>query len=249
MSDDDQTTSNSDSSSTDSSSDSTSSDGSSSTSIEGSEPPPAGDETEPAPSGESSSSDDPSDKPLEDNEGHSDSSAETEASTSASSDTGSASSSGSSSSSSSDSSGSSSSSDSSSGGQSVQPPSEDDVAGALTRAFNDHNVPMDDDTVKVTLDSGLYKLAVRLSSSFNPLPQVHDDTQSLQTGSVQGARYLVLGSVQVIEDQVRVNMRIVSVETSEVLQASKADGSGSVLDAITGAAGDALAGLPALNAT
>jgi hypothetical protein len=44
-------------------------------------------------------------------------------------------------------------------------------------------------------------------------------------------------------------MRIVSVETSEILQSSKADASGSVLDATTGAAGDALAGLPALNAS
>jgi hypothetical protein len=216
----------------------------SSETIEGSEPPPAGDDTEPAPAGESSSSDDPSDKPLEDNEGHSDSSAETDSG--GSSDSSSSSSAGSSSSSDS---GSSSSGDSSSGGQSVQPPSADDVAGALTHAFQDHNVPMDDDTVNVTFDTGLYKFAARLSSSFNPLPQVHDDTQSLQTGSVQGAMYLVQGAVQIIEDQVRVSMRIVSVETSAILQASSGDGSGSVLDAITGAAGDALAGLPALNAS
>jgi hypothetical protein len=232
MFDDDENTSDSDSSSSESSS----------SSIEGSEPPPAGDDTEPAPAGESSSSDDPSDKPLEDNEGHSDSSAETDGSES------SKGSSSSGSSSSSDTS-SSSSSDSSSGEKSVQPPSEDNVSSALTRAFKDHDVPMDDDTVKVTSSDGLYKFAVRLSSSFNPLPQVHDDTQSLQTGSVQGALYLCQGAVQIIGDQVRVTMRIVSVETSEILQASSADGSGSVLDAITGAAGDALAGLPALNAS
>jgi hypothetical protein len=36
----------------------------------------------------------------------------------------------------------------------------------------------------------------------------------------------------------RVAMRIVSVGTSQILPISKADGSGSVLDAITGAAGD-----------
>jgi hypothetical protein len=243
MFDDDENKSDSDSSSSD---DSSSSSESSSASVEGAEPPPAGDETEPAPAGESSSSDDTSAKPLEDNEGHSDSSAETDSSDSSSSDSKSSSSS-SDDSSSSDSS-SSSSSDSSSGDKSVQPPSEDDVSSALTRALEDHNVPMDD-SVKVTLDSDLYKLAVRLSSSFNPLPQVHDDTQSLQDGSVQGAAYLLQGAVQIIGDQVRVTMRIVSVETSEILQASSADGSGSVLDAITGAAGDALAGLPALNAS
>ena len=130
----------------------------------------------------------------------------------------------------------------------MQPPSEDDVSSALTRALEDHNVPMDD-SVKVTTSGDVYHLAVRLSSSFNPLPQVHDDTQSLQDGSVQGAAYLLQGVVQIIGDQVRVTMRIVSVETSAILQQSLADASGSVLDAITGAAGDALAGLPALNAS
>jgi hypothetical protein len=213
---------------------------SSSPSVEGSEPPPSGDDTEPAPAGESSSSDDESEKPLEDNEGHSDSSAET--------DSGSSSDSSKSSSDSSDSS-SSSSGESSSGEKSVQPPSEDDVSNALTRAFQDHSVPMDDDTVKVTLDTGLYKFAARLSSSFNPLPQVHDDTQSLQTGSVQGALYFVQGAVQIFGDQVRVTMRITSVETSAILQSSSGAASGDVLTGVTGAAGDALAGLPALNAT
>ena len=214
-----------------------------------SEPPPAGDDTEPAPAGETSSSDDPSDKPLEDNEGHSDSSAETDNGDSSSSGSSSDSSPSSSSDSSSSSGSSSSSQDSSSGGQSVAPPSEDDVAGALTKAFQDHNVPMDDNTVNVTLSSGLYQLAVRLSSSFNPLPQVPEDTSNLAPGSVQGALYMINGGVQIFGDQVRVTMRIVSVETSEILQASKGDGSGSVLDAITGAAGDCLAGLPALNAS
>ena len=93
----------------------------------------------------------------------------------------------------------------------MQPPSEDEVSDALTRPFKDHNVAVDNDSVKVTVDSGLYKLAVRLSGSFNPLPQVHDDTLSLQTGSLQGALYLCRGAVQIIEDQVRVTMRIVPV--------------------------------------
>ena len=251
MADDDESTS--DSSSEGSSSSDSSSESepapegeSSSGSVEGSEPPPAGDDTEPAPAGESSSSDDPSDKPLEDNEGHSDSSAETDSGDSSSSESSSSSSSDSSSSSGSSSS---SSDDSSSGAQAVQPPSEDDVAGALTKAFQDHNVPMDDDTVRVTLSDGLYQIGVRLSSSFNPLPKVPDDTSNLAPGSVQGALYMINGGVQIFGDQVRVTMRIVSVETSEILQSSKADASGSVLDGITGAAGDCLAGLPALNAT
>lgn len=235
--DDDENKSDSDSSSSDESSSSDSSP----SSIEGSEPPPAGDDTEPAPAGESSSSDDPSDKPLEDNEGHSDSSAERDTSEDSSS------SSSSSSDSSSDSS--SSSSDSSDGGKSVQPPSSDDVADALTHAFSDHDVPMYEDMVKVDGDSGYYKISCRLSSNFTPLSQVQDDKQSLSTGSITGAMYMINGAVQVSGDQVRVTMRIVSVETSAILEASSGDGSGSVLDAIKGAAGDALAGLPSLNAS
>lgn len=206
-----------------------------------SEPPPAGDDTEPAPAGESSSGDDQSDKPLEDNEGHSNSGAETDGGDSSESEPSNTSSSSSSSDSSSD--------GGSSGGQSLPPPSEDDVAGALTKAFQDHDVPMDDDGVKVTLSEGLYHLGVRLSSSFNPLPKVPDDPSNLPPGSVQGAMYMINGSVQIIGDQVHVNMRIVSVETSEILQVSQADATGSVMDGITGAAGDCLAGLPALSAT
>lgn len=228
------------------SSDSSSSDSSSST-IEGSEPPPAGDETEPAPAGESSSSDEAPNQPLEDVDGHSDSSAERDASESSSSDS---SSSSRRSSSSSDSS-SSSSDDSSDGGKSVQPPSADDVGSCIMHACNAHDVPMDDDTVNATFDGGLYKFAIRLSRNFNPLPKVHDDTQSLQTGSVQGALYLLQGAVQVFGSTARVTMRVVSVETSEILQATSADGtsSSSIQDAISGAAGDALAGLSVLNAT
>jgi len=110
---------------------------------------------------------------------------------------------------------------------------------------------MDDDSVDASSDGGIYKFAIRLSRTFNPLPKVHDDTQSLQTGSVEGAQYLLQGAVQIVESTARVTMRIVSVETSEILQASSADGtsSSSIEDAITGAAGDALAGLSALNST
>jgi len=143
-------------------------------------------------------------------------------------------------------------SDDSSSGKSVQPPSNDDVGSCIMNACNSHDVPMDDDTVNVTSDGGpFYRFSIRLSRNFNPLSKVHDDTQSLQTGSVQGAMYLLQGSVQIIETQVRVLARVVSVETSEILQASSGDGSSSssIEDAITGAASDALAGLSVLNAT
>ena len=216
------------------------------------EPAPAGEsssesdtEKEPAPAGEGSDED----KPLEDPDAVSDSSAETDSGSSSDDSSSSSGKRGKGSSSDSSDSSESSSDDSSSGGQSVPPPSEDDVAGALAKAMQDHDVPVDDDGVKVTLsEHGMYNLMVRLGAEVRPLPQIPDDTSNLAPGSVEGARYLLQGAVQIVGDEVRVTMRVVSVETSQILEQSKADGSGSTLDAIQGAAGDCLAGLPSLQA-
>lgn len=215
----------------------------------------SGDENEPAPAGEtgpdssSESSSEDENKPLEDNEGHSDSSAETDSSDSSSSSSDSSSSDKSSSSSdSSDSSGSSSGDSSSEPNQSVQPPSEDDVADALTKAFRARSVPMWDDVVKVTLSSGMYRISARLSADYKPLSQVSDDT-SKQPGSITGAMYMINGGVQLIGNATKVTMRIVSVETSEILESGEGSASdGAALDIIEAAAEDALAGLPSLGA-
>ena len=218
----------------------------------------SGDENEPAPAGEtgpdssSETSSDEENKPLEDNEGHSDSSAETDSSdsSSSSSDSSDSSSGKSKSSSSSDSSdsSSSSSSDSSEPSQSVQPPSEDEVAGALTKAFRARSVPMWDDVVSVTLSSGMYRISARLSADYKPLSQVSDDT-SKQTGSITGATYMINGGVQLIGNATKVTMRIVSVETSAILESGEGNASGgAALDIIESAAEDALAGLPSLGA-
>ena len=131
----------------------------------------------------------------------------------------------------------------------MQPPSEDDVADALTKAFRARDVPMDDDGVKVSLSSDLYHLAVRLSADFRPLSQVPDDTSNLAAGSVEGAMYMINGAVQLIGNAARVTMRIVSVETSQILEAGEGNASGgAALDVIEAAAEDALAGLPSLGA-
>lgn len=141
-------------------------------------------------------------------------------------------------------------SDEDSGQQCAPPPAEEEVSDALTSAFKDHDVPMDEDSVNVNLDDGLYKVGVRLSRDFRVLPQVPEDTSNLAPGSVEGALYMIIGSVQIVEQEVRVNLRIVSVETSEILQVGSGSGSGNdVKENITGAAGDALAGLTALHAT
>ncbi len=215
----------------------------------------SGDENEPAPEGEtgpessSESSSDDENKPLEDNEGHSDSSAETDGSDSSSSSSDSSDSSSDKSSSSSDSSdSSSSSSDSSEPNQSMQPPSESDVADALTRAFRARDVPMWDDVVSVTLSSGMYRISARLSASYQPLSQVPEDA-SKSPGSITGAMYMINGAVQLIDNATKVTMRIVSVETSEILESGEGNASGgAALDIIEAAAEDALAGLPSLGA-
>jgi hypothetical protein len=217
----------------------------------------SGDENQPAPAGEtgpdssSGGSSDDENKPIEDNEGHSDSSAETDGSDSSSSESDSSSDSSSDKSSSSDSSSddsSSSSSDSSEPNQSVQPPSESDVADALTKAFRARDVPMWDDVVSVTLSSGLYRISARLSADFQPLSQVPEDA-SKSPGSITGAMYMINGAVQLIDNATKVTMRVVSVATSEILESGEGNASGgAALDIIEAAAEDALAGLPSLGA-
>jgi hypothetical protein len=127
--------------------------------------------------------------------------------------------------------------------------SEDDIADALTKAFQEHDVAVDDDGVKVTTGEGLFHLAVRLSASATPLPQVPDDTSNLPAGSVEGAAYLILGTVQLVDDMTRVTMRIVVAETSEIKESSEGNANGSTADAVQSAAGDALAGLSMLQTT
>ena len=135
----------------------------------------------------------------------------------------------------------------SSGGQSVQL-SENDIAAALVSAFQARNVAIDDNGVSVSTADGLYQLSARISAQGKALPQVPDDTSGLDPGSVEGAAFLVLGSVQVTSDATRVSMRLVVVETSEIKETGTGDASGAGTDAIQAAAEDALAGLPTLNA-
>ena len=196
------------------------------------EPPPAGEEPEPAPEGEEpppAASDADSDSSDSD----SDSGKKTHHHKSDSDDSDSSSSS---------------SDDSSSNGASCMDLSEDDIQEALTSAFQDHNVPVDDDGVKVTTVDGMFHLMVRLTADANPLPQVPDDTSNLAPGSVQGAQLMVVGSVQRLDGGTRVSMRVLKVETSEILQSGQGDAMGTAnKDAVQSAAGDALAGLDMLH--
>lgn len=210
------------------------------------EPPPAGEEPEPEPAATSDSTDEHGDTNLEPPDAVSDSSAESDGSSLSSS----SSPSSESSSSSSDNDRGSSSSDGSSQGQISQPPpSEDAVAQAVASALQMREVPVDSDGVKVTLSSGLYQVMVRLADNFMPLPQVPADTSNLAPGSVRGAKYLLQGAVQIIEDQTRVTLRIVSLETSAILEAGEGNASGGTgVDGVQPATEDAIANLPSLGA-
>ena len=106
--------------------------------------------------------------------------------------------------------------------------------------------PLDDSDVKVTTD-GLIHFMVRLSASVKPLHQIPTDTSNLPPGSVEGALLLLIGAVQTIEDSIRVTMRIVVTETSEIVEASKGDSTGTTVEALTDAAQLAIGGLPSLN--
>ena len=197
------------------------------------EPPPAGEEPEPAPEGEEpppAASDADSDSSDSDD---SDSGKKKHHHKSGSDDSGSSSSS---------------SDDSSSDGGSCMDLSEDDIQNALTAAFQERNVPVDDDGVKVTTVDSMFHLMVRLAADGAPLPQVPDDTSNLAPGSVQGAQLMVVGSVQRLDGGTRVSMRVLEVATSTILQAGQGDAMGTAnKDAVQAAAEDALAALDLLH--
>lgn len=123
----------------------------------------------------------------------------------------------------------------------------DDVAGALTTAFQAKNIAFDDDGVGVSKSHGLFHLKVRLSATAAPLPQAPDDDSEVEPGSLEPAALLVLGTVQLVDDMARVTMRVVVVETSEVKETGSGDATGATVDAVESAAEDAIAQLSSLN--
>ena len=111
--------------------------------------------------------------------------------------------------------------------------STDDVSDALSTALSALDVPTGGNEIDVTNEDGQFKYAVRLSSEFKPAGKVPDDPTP---GTVTAASYLLLGSLQIVEDQMRVTARIVNVETSQIIEASKGDATGTTKETITDAA-------------
>ena len=127
--------------------------------------------------------------------------------------------------------------------------STDDIAGALSTALQACSVPTDDSDVSVSVSDGLFHTSVRLSAAVRPVaqPPPPDDNGDTAPGSVEAAPLLLMGTVQVVDDAVRVGLRIVVTETSQIVEAASGDADGTTTDAITNAAQIAIGGLPSLN--
>jgi len=107
----------------------------------------------------------------------------------------------------------------------------DSIAKAFQTAFSSRGISITRHHLAIREEQGLMKFCMRLGRAKNPLPtREYLDEQSpkgkLKPGSVAGAHYLLLGAVQSPGGPIRVTTRIVSVETSVILSAGKADAGG-----------------------
>jgi hypothetical protein len=112
---------------------------------------------------------------------------------------------------------------------------DDDVASALSAALGARGVSGGGGDVDVSCEGGQFHYGVRLSETAKP------------ASSTQAAPLQLVGTVQVVEDQVRVTAQIELAETGEIVEAAEGDASGRTRDAITDAAQTAFAGLRSLN--
>ena len=132
-------------------------------------------------------------------------------------------------------------------GDTIGPFTVDDVAGGVSAALSAKSVPTDDDQVKVTIQDGLFHLSVRLGAAVKPVGQTAPSDDGDAPGSVEAAPLLLIGTVQVVDDSIRVSLRIVVTETSAIVEAGSGDAVGSTAEAITDAAQIAVEALPSLN--
>lgn len=124
---------------------------------------------------------------------------------------------------------------------------EDDVTAALTDAFAGKGVDLPDNAVGVTRHGSSFHLNVRVSATAKVLPQVPSDTSGLAPRSVEGAALMVIGSVHLVGGEAcQVNMRLVVVETSRIVETASGRASGVDKTAVESAALDAISGLATL---
>lgn len=114
-------------------------------------------------------------------------------------------------------------------------------------AFRAKGIDVDDDGVKVTNETGLYHLQVRLAGDGTPLPPLPDDPSNLAPGSLKGSAVGIIGAIQFAgTGATRVTMRIDVTETSEILDAGKGDADGVSEDSVGQAAEEALSNMRTL---
>jgi hypothetical protein len=123
----------------------------------------------------------------------------------------------------------------------------DDVAGAISDALSAKNVPTDGDDVTASVSSGLFHVGVRLSATVQPAGSAPPPDADADPDSVKAAPLLLEGTVQVIDDQIRVTLKLVVTETSQIVEVGSGDATGADKSAITDAAQIALGALPSLN--
>ena len=123
--------------------------------------------------------------------------------------------------------------------------STDDVASAISAALSAKDVPSDDNDVTASISDGLFHVGVRLSATVQPGGAA--PSGDADASSVTPAPLLLEGTVQVVEDAIRVTLKLVVTETSQIVEAGSGDATGTDKDAITDAAQTALGALPSLN--
>ncbi len=120
------------------------------------------------------------------------------------------------------------------------------VQAALVNAFRAKGIDVDDDGVKVTNETGLYHLCVRMAEDGTPLPKIPDDTSNLAPGSLKGAKLLALGAIQFAGEATRATIRIVETETSAILDSGLGDADGASEESVGEAAEEALSNIRTL---
>ncbi len=118
------------------------------------------------------------------------------------------------------------------------------VQNAFVKAFQSQGVAAGPEHVTISdtqKDSQYFTFFLRVSRDRCLLPHIRAiSRQCIRKGSQEGATYILIGSVQRVVKRTRANVRIVRVETGEIISTGKGDSNGTDTQAIEEAVGKAL---------
>jgi hypothetical protein len=106
------------------------------------------------------------------------------------------------------------------------------VRRGFVAAFRAQRVPITESHVGVTDNGPLTTFLIRIGWTHDVLPS-HDwiekaiDAERVEPGSLEGAKYCLIGAVQTAGGRARVTARILQTETAVVVTAAKADAAAS----------------------